>query len=201
MSGVESLDEAAHSFLIDFSVGKYDPARDDPASTKDIFTFLDFIVDDELVWELTYHGSNTYRAKRLALYHDGSGYDASQKGIYLGNLGSITQTEDLVFDLDNSLPMIDGITVTQYPASLTVSRKYTLPSKEEVKKDYMVLKSEDGQQFVYSLGQTISELKDGTTQIALYKPVSNFGLQKGRLDIYLVIQDQVYNTNLYTVVQ
>lgn len=186
MSGVQLLDEASESYLVDFGTCE---------SERGTETYIHYIVGDEPIWEMNYTGSSTYRAYRYALYQDAA-YDPRAKGNWLGDLGETVALEGVEMDAEGARTMPEGVRIEYYPfGALRVAGAFAPEGGEAPERCALVLVQGDGVQRAYDVAYTVSKGADGT----LVRPsrwISTTPLPEGEYALYLWIDGESFDTGL-----
>ncbi len=209
MSGVISLDGTDNALQIDAGTNLYLPEEDSyDYGVSDQFTpgiisttHVDYVLDKKLAFELTISGdtfdSQSFRAFSLPLYTQGASLDVTKSGVLLGELAKSQTTKpetDFTFEEAEELP--EGWTFTLDPIKLTLSGSFTTQDlPEDVPDGYLVLKSSEDTNF-YELSQTAME-NDGVTTVSVSGWISANGLENSIWDVYLILDDVVYDSGYY----
>ena len=184
MSGVQLLDEASMSFLVDFGTCTSEDRE---------VTYIQYLVEGTPIWELEYYGSTTYRAYRYSLYQD-CVYDPSVKASWKGDMGETVELEDVQADCEAAVAAPQGLSVQLFPFdALYFSGSFSWESENAPEACAVVLVAEDGTQRAYDLAYTTGNGQDGL----ILRPsrwVSVLNLPEGEYGVYLVMEDTTYDT-------
>ncbi len=211
MSGVVSLDGTMDDLMITAGTnlytpedGSYDHGVESQFYPEIISTTrVDYVLNDELTFELTVSGSTFYcqsfRSFALPVYTEGATLDVTQKGVLLGGLGETsTVIPEADFTLDDAMELADGFSFKLDKTKMTLTGTFVTDTPaDEISEGYLVLKNEDEER-VYSLSQTISEGEENTS-VVTSGWVSTDGLSGSDWEIYLVLDETAYESGLILV--
>ena len=205
VSGVESLDGTKENLWITAGSHLYSVEEDShdygptdmltPGLTKT--THIDQVVNGILAYELKISGdtfsSLTYRSQRIPFYSGTVSVDLTATPRLLGSLGE-TLPADAEISLENATPLTsDQFTFTLDPVKLTVKGTYQTETPADVlSPGYLVLKG-DSDCRSYTLTQNATAGEE-LTSVAVSGWVSPVGLDENSYEIYLVLDDTLYNT-------
>ena len=185
MSGVQLLDEASQSFLVDFGTCK---------NEKGFASYVEYLVEGELIWKLECNAM-TYRSYRYNLYQD-CVYDPSVQGNWKGNLGETVQLQGVTADVEGAQPALEGLSIQLYPyQALYISGNLPWEGEEGPETCAVVLVAQDGSQLAYDLGYTTNNGQDGLI-LRPQRWVSVLNLPEGTYGVYVVLNENTYDMGL-----
>ncbi|WP_394917108.1 aryl-sulfate sulfotransferase [uncultured Robinsoniella sp.] len=150
------------------------------------------VKDDKLVFEMIIPGL-VYRSIRASMYQESNPYlDLTAKGQWLGDLG-VTQTAEQEVNCENAVAGDASWSIVQKPFGMMFSGIVT-SKNEEVQPGFVVLKDEEGNQKVYTLGQMPVKQDDGSTLLNMSATVSGKGLEGKTYHVYIQTDGNVYDT-------
>lgn len=183
MSGIQRLGEG--QYLVTFGT-----CTDAEGETR---TWVQYLREDQPVWELSYRGSSTYRSYLYPIY--GGQYDPSVSGKWHGDMGQTVRLSDISLPDSDEGQAPDGVKVELYPfEALRFSGSFEVENEEALTDYAVALVGDAGEPLFFDLGYTKSKGQEGV-RVNLSRWVSLKGLPAGDYAIKLVIGPKLLNTN------
>jgi hypothetical protein len=183
MSGVQCLDKEKGRYLITFGT-----CTDSDGNTA---THVYLIDNDDIVWNLNYTGSSTYRGYQYSL-SDGTVFDPQIKGYWHGDLGTTEQLEDVSAEEGTDVAVAEAVKVELFPFdALHFSGSFTVED-ESLLSDYYVVLEGDEKRYTFDLGYIQSPADNGKLA-TLSRWISLKGLDAGNYSVKAVIMGKEYD--------
>lgn len=219
-SGVICLDETSDSYLVDFGVCAVD--YDGSLGVPGNCTYVQYVVDDAPVWELSYLGM-TYRAFRGNLYDFGGHFDLTAAPVRHGRMSG-SPALDMTVDLETAEALVLPLEIRMLPynALRVAGNQIVATPPEGLGRYAVILVDSEGRQtafdlFYYTAQDSLKKLQkaaepvapaavkqlteavaanpDGTT-VFLDAWVSTYDLPAGSYQLYLLLNDALFDTGL-----
>lgn len=194
ISGVQCLDEANEAYLINY--GSVNPDYGEAPYTENVYgTRIQYVVGDELVWEMSMRGGS-YRCYRYDPYFNLGGSDVRAAGQWHGDQGVTPELEGVAADLEGARELPEGVTLQLKPfGALNVSGRCVLQDAQALADSAVVLVDANGVQRAYAFNYTSVAIESGT--LVMPKAwVSTNGLPEGTYRIYLLLGGACYDSGV-----
>ena len=199
VSGAISLKNDPNDIWITSGANLYNPDQDDyDYGPEDMFTNglvpstnIVQVKNNKPVYQMKLNFLS-YRSLRLSPYGDVGTYDVIAAGQYLGDLGVTDMVANIDADVTNA-ELLNDVKVSLDPIKLAYSTNYNIPSEDDLKDSYLVLRKTDGTMIIYDAQQSTKVNKEDFT-VNVNGWVSTKGLSGSTYDVYLILGGKSYNT-------
>ncbi|MCC8066775.1 MAG: aryl-sulfate sulfotransferase, partial [Clostridiales bacterium] len=196
ISGADYLDE--DTYWITSGSNSYDPDADTydltvaASGTAELCTYIDMVVGDELVYELTIP-AQTYRSFRDTLYTEENTYSVTEEGVWYGSLGSVAQADEITINTDTAAEIDFTLSeLVELPSRLQVSGSWPVTGEDAL----LVLVSESGETCCFTIEASSASTSDDAENFSLW--ITAESVTAGhRYYIYLYNEGILYTTHTY----